>query len=107
MEFKTRQVFRWTMWQIASSRGCGICCCIWLTQHDGWGVLQVDILLPKHYFFHRGFDGMVGTVGRSARSPSCRGLLPPTASHSLPTTLCHHSQACWSPLCSQVGRDPD
>ena len=24
----------------------------------------VDILLPKHYFFHRGFDGLVGTVGR-------------------------------------------
>lgn len=24
----------------------------------------VDILLPKHYFFQRGFDGLVGTVGR-------------------------------------------
>ncbi len=24
----------------------------------------MDILLPKHYFFHRGFDGMVGTVHR-------------------------------------------
>jgi hypothetical protein len=24
----------------------------------------VDVLLPKHYFFHRGFDGMVGTVAR-------------------------------------------
>ncbi len=24
----------------------------------------VDILLPKHYFWHRGFDGMLGTVGR-------------------------------------------
>ncbi|MEE3235081.1 MAG: hypothetical protein VX294_13000 [Candidatus Latescibacterota bacterium] len=24
----------------------------------------VDILLPKHYFWHRGFDGMVGTVCR-------------------------------------------
>ena len=25
---------------------------------------SMDILLPKHYFFHRGFDGMVGTVHR-------------------------------------------
>ena len=24
----------------------------------------VDVLLPKHYFWHRGFDGMVGTVYR-------------------------------------------
>jgi hypothetical protein len=24
----------------------------------------IDVLLPKHYFFHRGFDGMVGTVYR-------------------------------------------
>jgi hypothetical protein len=24
----------------------------------------MDILLPKHYFFHRGFDGMVGTIHR-------------------------------------------
>ncbi len=24
----------------------------------------MDILLPKHYFWHRGFDGMYGTVGR-------------------------------------------
>ncbi len=24
----------------------------------------MDLLLPKHYFWHRGFDGMVGTVGR-------------------------------------------
>lgn len=24
----------------------------------------MDILLPKHYFFHRGFDGMVGTIYR-------------------------------------------
>ncbi|MCE5258712.1 MAG: hypothetical protein LLG44_06560 [Chloroflexi bacterium] len=24
----------------------------------------MDILLPKHYFWHRGFDGMLGTVGR-------------------------------------------
>jgi hypothetical protein len=24
----------------------------------------VDILLPKHYFWHRGFDGLLGTVGR-------------------------------------------
>lgn len=24
----------------------------------------VDVLLPKHYFWHRGFDGMVGTVAR-------------------------------------------
>lgn len=24
----------------------------------------MDVLLPKHYFWHRGFDGMVGTVGR-------------------------------------------
>jgi len=24
----------------------------------------VDILLPKHYFWHRGFDGMLGTIGR-------------------------------------------
>lgn len=24
----------------------------------------LDILLPKHYFFHRGFDGMLGTIGR-------------------------------------------
>lgn len=24
----------------------------------------VDILMPKHYFFARGFDGLVGTVGR-------------------------------------------
>ena len=24
----------------------------------------MDILLPKHYFWHRGFDGMVGTVYR-------------------------------------------
>ena len=26
------------------------------------GVL--DLLLPKHYFWHRGFDGMYGTIGR-------------------------------------------
>jgi hypothetical protein len=25
---------------------------------------SLDILLPKHYFWHRGFDGMIGTVGR-------------------------------------------
>jgi hypothetical protein len=25
---------------------------------------SIDILLPKHYFWHRGFDGMLGTVGR-------------------------------------------
>jgi hypothetical protein len=24
----------------------------------------IDVLLPKHYFWHRGFDGMVGTVSR-------------------------------------------
>lgn len=24
----------------------------------------MDFLLPKHYFWHRGFDGLVGTVGR-------------------------------------------
>ncbi len=24
----------------------------------------LDLLLPKHYFWHRGFDGMIGTVGR-------------------------------------------
>lgn len=24
----------------------------------------IDILLPKHYFFHRGFDGLLGTVYR-------------------------------------------
>lgn len=24
----------------------------------------MDILLPKHYFWHRGFDGLIGTVGR-------------------------------------------
>jgi hypothetical protein len=24
----------------------------------------MDLLLPKHYFWHRGFDGFVGTVGR-------------------------------------------
>ena len=24
----------------------------------------IDILLPKHYFWHRGFDGLYGTVGR-------------------------------------------
>ncbi|MBX3013155.1 MAG: hypothetical protein KF832_16675 [Caldilineaceae bacterium] len=24
----------------------------------------IDILLPKHYFFHRGFDGLIGTVYR-------------------------------------------
>jgi hypothetical protein len=24
----------------------------------------VDVLLPKHYFWHRGFDGLVGTVSR-------------------------------------------
>lgn len=24
----------------------------------------LDLLLPKHYFFHRGFDGLLGTVGR-------------------------------------------
>ncbi len=24
----------------------------------------MDVLLPKHYFFHRGFDGMIGTVAR-------------------------------------------
>jgi hypothetical protein len=24
----------------------------------------IDVLLPKHYFWHRGFDGMVGTVAR-------------------------------------------
>ena len=23
-----------------------------------------DVLMPKHFFFHRGFDGMYGTVGR-------------------------------------------
>eukprot|EP01050_Picozoa_sp_SAG11_P028416 SAG11_NODE_7582_length_1125_cov_2.097466_1_plen_302_part_10 len=28
----------------------------------------VDIILPKHYFFHRGFDGLVGTVGRWVES---------------------------------------
>ena len=24
----------------------------------------VDVLMPKHYFFHRGFDGLIGTVHR-------------------------------------------
>ncbi|MDA0745822.1 MAG: hypothetical protein O2954_04840 [bacterium] len=24
----------------------------------------LDLLLPKHYFWHRGFDGFIGTVGR-------------------------------------------
>ena len=24
----------------------------------------MDVLLPKHYFWHRGFDGMLGSVGR-------------------------------------------
>jgi hypothetical protein len=24
----------------------------------------LDVLLPKHYFWHRGFDGMVGTIYR-------------------------------------------
>jgi hypothetical protein len=24
----------------------------------------LDLLLPKHYFWHRGFDGMYGTIGR-------------------------------------------
>ena len=24
----------------------------------------MDVLLPKLYIWHRGFDGMVGTVGR-------------------------------------------
>jgi hypothetical protein len=24
----------------------------------------MDVLLPKHYFWHRGFDGMIGTVSR-------------------------------------------
>jgi hypothetical protein len=24
----------------------------------------LDLVLPKHYFFHRGFDGLYGTVGR-------------------------------------------
>jgi hypothetical protein len=24
----------------------------------------IDVLLPKHYFWHRGFDGMVGTLAR-------------------------------------------
>jgi hypothetical protein len=28
------------------------------------GEFPVDILMPKHYFYHRGFDGMLGTVGR-------------------------------------------
>ena len=28
----------------------------------------VDILLPKHYFWHRGFDGMVGTVCRYVKT---------------------------------------
>ncbi len=28
----------------------------------------VDILLPKHYFWHRGFDGMVGTVFRYVKT---------------------------------------
>ena len=27
----------------------------------------VDILMPKHYFYHRGFDGFVGTVARYCR----------------------------------------
>ena len=28
----------------------------------------LDVLLPKHYFWHRGFDGMVGTVSRYAET---------------------------------------
>jgi hypothetical protein len=28
----------------------------------------MDLLLPKHYFWHRGFDGMVGTVARSVET---------------------------------------
>ena len=24
----------------------------------------IEVLLPKHYFWHRGFDGMIGTVSR-------------------------------------------
>ena len=28
----------------------------------------MDFLLPKHYFFHRGFDGFVGTVYRYAQT---------------------------------------
>ena len=28
-----------------------------------WGQI-VDLLLVKHYFWHRGFDGMYGTVAR-------------------------------------------
>ena len=24
----------------------------------------IDVLLPKHYFWHRGFDGLYGTVAR-------------------------------------------
>jgi len=30
----------------------------------------MDFLLPKHYFFHRGFDGFVGTVYRYAQTLS-------------------------------------
>lgn len=28
----------------------------------------MDFLLPKHYFFHRGFDGFVGTVYRYSQT---------------------------------------
>ena len=31
-----------------------------------WGQI-VDLLLVKHYFWHRGFDGMYGTVARWVR----------------------------------------
>jgi hypothetical protein len=31
------------------------------------GEAAVDILMPKHYFYHRGFDGLVGTVARYCR----------------------------------------
>ena len=31
------------------------------------GEAAVDILMPKHYFYHRGFDGLVGTIARYCR----------------------------------------
>jgi hypothetical protein len=34
---------------------------------DGDPGEAVDILMPKHYFYHRGFDGLVGTVARYCR----------------------------------------
>ena len=34
----------------------------------------MDFLLPKHYFFHRGFDGFIGTVYRYEKSGTLAGL---------------------------------